>query len=379
MKCLKAIFTGLNVRDEIQKDAFLEFRRILDDAVEKGYRQVTDKADPFLDMLRHGNAVISAFKTHRMQNDMAARLLDKDGRLKPFRTWMRDVKDIASHYTVRWLRTEYDTAILRAHEAAAWRQARQEADVLPNLRWMPTTSASPDVIHKAFWSMKLTLPVNHPFWKKHRPQDRWGCKCSIMQTDEPATELKGLGKADRIKPVPGLDNNPADDGMVFGKSHPYITKAYPGAEKAAAKTCIGEIIQDLRQGHPVGKTVLLGRLPEDVAEFITSRGINLNTKDVYISDKGIRHALRNVKQQAGKAVTEKQLNMLPDLMDTCEVYWDDMKKNIQFVTYQDNEIQKFVVELNYKTKINGKKDTVNYFVTAGKIDETTLVIHKKIR
>ena len=235
MKCLKAIFTGLNVRDEIQKDAFLEFRRILDDAVEKGYRQVAVKTDPFLDMLRHGNAVISAFKTHRMQNDMAARLLDKDGRLKPFRTWMRDVKDIASHYTVRWLRTEYDTAILRAHEAAAWRQARQEADVLPNLRWMPTTSTSPDVIHKAFWSMKLTLPVNHPFWKKHRPQDRWGCKCSIMQTDEPATELKGLGKADRIKPVPGLDNNPADDGMVFGKSHPYITKAYPGAEKAVRK------------------------------------------------------------------------------------------------------------------------------------------------
>ena len=235
MKCLKAIFAGLNVRDEIQKDAFLEFRRILDDAVEKGYRQVTDKADPFLDMLRHGNAVISAFKTHRMQNDMAARLLDKDGKLKPFRTWMRDVKDIASHYTVRWLRTEYDTAVLRAHEAAAWRQARQEADVLPNLRWMPTTSASPDVIHKAFWSMKLTLPVNHPFWKKHRPQDRWGCKCSIMQTDEPVTGLKGLEKADRIKPVPGLDNNPADDGMVFGKSHPYITKAYPGAEKAVRK------------------------------------------------------------------------------------------------------------------------------------------------
>ena len=235
MKCLKAIFAGLNVRGEIQKDAFLEFRRILDDAVEKGYRQVAVKADPFLDMLRHGNAVISAFKTHRMQNDMAARLLDKDGKLKPFRTWMRDVKDIASHYTVRWLRTEYDTAILRAHEAAAWRQARQEADVLPNLRWMPTTSASPDVIHKAFWSMKLTLPVNHPFWRKHRPQDRWGCKCSIMQTDEPATELKGLGKADRIKPVPGLDNNPADDGMVFGKSHPYITKAYPGAEKAVRK------------------------------------------------------------------------------------------------------------------------------------------------
>lgn len=44
-----------------------------------------------------------------------------------------------------------------------------------------------------------------------------------------------MKKPDRIKPVPGLDNNPADDGMVFGKSHPYITKAYPGAEKAVRK------------------------------------------------------------------------------------------------------------------------------------------------
>lgn len=44
-----------------------------------------------------------------------------------------------------------------------------------------------------------------------------------------------MKKPDRIKPVPGLDNNPADNGMVFGKSHPYITKAYPGAEKAVRK------------------------------------------------------------------------------------------------------------------------------------------------
>ena len=150
-------------------------------------------------------------------------------------------------------------------------------------------------------------------------------------------------------------------------------------KRRSAKTFIGEIIQDLRQGHPVGKTVLLGRLPEDVAEFITSRGINLNTKDVYISDKGIRHALRNVKQQAGKAVTEKQLNMLPDLMDTCEVYWDEFAKNIQFITRQDKEVQKFVVNLNYKTKMQGEKKIVNTFITAGVIEERNLGMKNLIK
>lgn len=52
-----------------------------------------------------------------------------------------------------------------------------------------------------------------------------------------------MKKPDRIKPVPGLDNNPADDGMVFGKSHPYITKAYPGAEEAAEKIAEKDFIR----------------------------------------------------------------------------------------------------------------------------------------
>lgn len=239
-QALHAIYDGMNVEDEIQRDAFEEMLRIFNEAADEGVKaskKTPPRMETFLEQLKYNNEVFSAFKVHRMQNDMAARLVDENGRLKPFEKWKRDVEDIADHYCNRWLQTEYDTAVLRAHQATDWLQFEAEKDVYPNIRWMPTTSVEPDPYHKQYWQAKLTLPINHPFWKSHHPGDHWKCKCSLRQTDEPATTE---AIAD-FKPVPsqaGLDNNPAQDGKLFSDSHPYYTEAYPGAEKAVEKLMI---------------------------------------------------------------------------------------------------------------------------------------------
>lgn len=222
-RMLREIYDGLNVRDEIQRDAFMETLRLFNEATVKGLEESGYVAGDrlFYEQLRTNNEVFSAFRTHRMQNDLAARMMDDGGKLKPFDKWVRDVEDITDHYVMRWLRTEYDTAVLRAHQAADWKRFEADSDVLPNLRWMPTTSPDPDIYHRQYWEAKLTLPVGHPFWKSHRPGDRWNCKCSLEATDEPAT----AGAVADFKPVPqqpGLDNNPADDGKLFNDSHPYF-------------------------------------------------------------------------------------------------------------------------------------------------------------
>lgn len=235
-KVLAAIYDGMDVRNDIQEDAFREALRLFNEATVDGLSQAPafDLQQEFLEQLRTGNETFSAFRTHRMQNDMAARLLDADGRLKPFEQWMKDVEDISDHYCRRWLDTEYNTAVLRAQRAAEWKKFEAEADVLPNVRWMPTTSPEPDQYHRQYWQEKLTLPIGHPFWQQHRPGDRWNCKCSLEQVDEPASTER-VADFKPVPQVPGLDNNPADDGLLFSRSHPYYTQAYPGAEEAAAK------------------------------------------------------------------------------------------------------------------------------------------------
>lgn len=383
-RMLREIYDGLNVRDEIQRDAFMETLRLFNEATVKGLEESGYVAGDrlFYEQLRTNNEVFSAFRTHRMQNDLAARMMDDGGKLKPFDKWVRDVEDITDHYVMRWLRTEYDTAVLRAHQAADWKRFEADSDVLPNLRWMPTTSPDPDIYHRQYWEAKLTLPVGHPFWKSHRPGDRWNCKCSLEATDEPAT----AGAVADFKPVPqqpGLDNNPADDGKLFSDSHPYIANAHPGAEKAVmrltAEKSIRTIIKRLEDGYSKGDAVMIGRLDNKVKKFVREKGIELFTDDVYMTDKQIHHALRTVKQQAGKAVSPEQLAAFPSLMEDCEVYWDEREGNIQFITRQDGKMQKFVVSLNYLTKIQGKKKMVNAFITAGRIEESAVGMHKKIR
>ena len=154
-----------------------------------------------------------------MGSDMAAKLLDANGHLKPFRQWLNDVASISTHHCGAWLRTEYDTAVIRAHNAADWQSFLRNKDVMPNLRWMPTTSPNPESSHRKFWEKKLTLPVDDPFWTKHHPGDRWNCKCSLEATDEPVNRPDDIDGVD--PPQRGLENNPGKDGHTFSDNHPY--------------------------------------------------------------------------------------------------------------------------------------------------------------
>lgn len=217
---------------DIERNLFHEFCRTFNTAAEQGFSQTTHPDDEFTRALRHNNAVFAAFKTHRLQNDVARQLLDDNGNLKPFEQWKNDVRTITSHQCDRWLRTEYDTAVLRARQAANWQQFLREADVLPNLKWIPSTSPNPGADHQPFWN--TVLPIAHDFWNQHRPGDRWNCKCDLRNTDEPTTSVPADAGV-RNNPQPGLDNNPGIDAKIFADSHPYITNAYPGAQEAVEK------------------------------------------------------------------------------------------------------------------------------------------------
>lgn len=374
---------------DIEINLFNEICDRINEAARKGFDEsgAVDPDDDFRTAILRNNEVFVAFKVHRMQNDMARLLLDSNGNLKPFEQWRKEVMPIASHQVGQWLRTEYNTAVLRAHQAADWQQFEREKDVLPNLRWMPSTSVNPGKDHMVFWG--TVRPIDDPFWNEHRPGDRWNCKCDLSSTDDPVTEIPDFTKKDN--PHPGLDNNPGKDGKLFSDTHPYIANAYPGAKKAVerlmgkldtvreAEESIRGIIEQIETGYTQGISVIIGNLSEDVRQFLLKKGIELQTDEVYMTDKQIQHALRTVKQNAGKSVTAEQLVAFPSLMGKCEVYWDKQKRNIQFITRQGNEVQKFVVELNYRTKIWGVKKTVNAFITAGIIEERNLGMQNIIK
>lgn len=393
-----------------------EVLRVLNEATVSGLLQsknsvpsVLGHRDSFLAALRHSNEVFAAFKVHSMSERMAARLLNPDGTLKPFRQWADDVKSISSHYVGAWLRTEYDTALIRAHNAADWQQFIRDADVMPNLRWMPTTSPAPESSHRAFWERKLTLPVSDPFWNEHHPGDRWNCKCSLEQTDDPATpELKAEFSGEA--PQPGLTNNPGKDGHTFSQDHPYfpkscsscpfnkgmknrLMKVFRNEEKhcyncskinhaiqqpgvATAKSLVDNVEKDMIARKTACSFYSFN--DREVAK-IKQYGVELVSRDIFLSDQRILHALRDFKKNNGKSVSPDELKFFVENIASCSMYFDTEKANIIFATNQNGKVQKFVVEPNYKIKANGTKFTANAFITAGITQQYNLDEDKYIK
>lgn len=222
---LHTIYEGFDSSKEIEPKMWRELQRTMNEAAAEGLTRGEYQPrhnDRFLDAMRHGNEVFAAFKVHAMGKAMADKLRDSNGNIKPFEKWSNDVRTIASHHTGAWLRTEYNTAVLRAHAAADWQEFIENKDIFPNLRWMPTTSPDAEVSHRSYWEKKLTLPIEHPFWEKHHPQDRWNCKCMLEATDDPATPVDVVEDMPTPQPQRGLDNNPGKDGHLINDTHPYF-------------------------------------------------------------------------------------------------------------------------------------------------------------
>lgn len=225
---LRQIYGGFDVEHNIEHRAWREILDTLNEGTVEGLAQSTNQTpqEAFLAEIRHSNEVFAAFKVSSMSQKLAEQLLDDKGTLKSFSQWKQDVASITTHYIGAWLQTEYDTAVIRAHQAADWQDFINNEDVMPNLRWMPTTSPNPEGGHRAFWERKLTLPVSDPFWDEHRPGDRYNCKCSLEATDDPIEPYV----VDPSLPTPqpphkGLENNPGKDGRLFSDKHPYFPES----------------------------------------------------------------------------------------------------------------------------------------------------------
>lgn len=239
-RILERIYAKFDVLKEIDPDLFRFTERALGDAVSSGFGEVRFGSPDydFLEELERNNAVFAAFKTHRQQNDLAALLRDKDGNLRGFADFKKAAGPVIGKYNTSWLATEYNTAIRSARTAARFRKYMRDSDLFPNIRWLPSRSADPREAHMPYYN--TVRAISDPWWKTHYPGCLWNCKCDMENTADGITHVgdnpavPGAVPTGTGKPaaMPGLDRNPAYTGSIFTGNHPYVSKAYPGAEDA---------------------------------------------------------------------------------------------------------------------------------------------------
>nr|WP_315030437.1 phage minor head protein [uncultured Porphyromonas sp.] len=321
---LRKIYDGFDTSKEIEPSAWREVLRIINSGAVQGFTESNyppTHDESFLKSIRHSNEVFSAFKVHAMATKMAERLIGEDGKLRSYEEWRKAVAPIASHHVGSWLRTEYDTAVIRAHQAADWREFEHNKDIFPNLEWMPTTSPSPEVGHAAFWGKPVILPVDDPFWKEHRPGDRWNCKCSLEPTDTTVQRLDDEELAEAAKPEHraqrGLEGDPARKGLITDK-HPYYPESCAKCPFYASKGVKGWVrrhfsnrTKDCHSCPYVDKAVIKAKLEEQYPtdkwehSYIDASGGYVVTEHERIAESQVS------KQELG--VYRKEQDMARDL------------------------------------------------------------------
>lgn len=203
------------------------------------------------------------------------------------------------------MRAEYDTAVIRARNAANFQKFTRDADLYPNLEWLPSTSIEPRGEHVNFYG--IVKPINDPFWSNNYPGDLWNCKCGITNTDKEPTEK--TPSTDYTKPQ-GLEENPGTSGALFSNKNAYVKNAYDGANEAVEGFVPIEIIKKRRvEIKKIAKTQLLDKKVKvtsiDREVEFTVKGIKeaINQPHKYLYEKN--EAILNIENLIKKSTLIK--------------------------------------------------------------------------
>lgn len=154
-------------------------------------------------------------------------------------------------------------------------------------------------------------------------------------------------------PQPGLDTNPGTDKATFSQSHPYfpkscascpfnkgmknrLMKVFRNEEKhcyncskinraiqqpgvATAKSLVDNVAKDMIARKTACSFYSFS--DREVAK-IKQNGVDLESKDIFLSDQRVLHALRDFKKNNGKSVSPDELKFFVENIASCSMYFD---------------------------------------------------------
>ncbi|WP_162990007.1 phage minor head protein [Chryseobacterium sp. 6424] len=167
--------------------------------------------EPLAKSLKTSIAEFSAFKETSFRKTLED-LLTKDGKLTPKSEFLKEAYKVSGDYNTRWLETEYHQTVANAQSAEKWQDFQRNKNLYPNLRYSTVGDGRVRPEHAA-WD-GIVKPINDPWWKDNLPPNDWGCRCTVVQTDEPETDQPTGGTQLKIE----FANNPGVSGKIFNGS-----------------------------------------------------------------------------------------------------------------------------------------------------------------
>ncbi|MCX8501279.1 MAG: phage minor head protein [Alphaproteobacteria bacterium] len=263
--------------------------------------------------------------------------------------------------------------------------------------------------------------VDDPFWDSYYPPCGWRCRCHVVQMDAETAREFGyriletphefeydMVKNPRTGAVENIprgidvgwnyhvgrdsfdlpppirpDRPPRFGGGGTGGAAPVapvvaalVKTPYPS--QPISRELFSKWAGDAIKNHPRGEAKLVGRVKPEWISALEANGITLDTSDIFIRDQDVSHTFR--KSKTG-LLSKKLYLQLPDLLSRPDLVFLDKShaEPALILLFKENNdrYNKFVLRLNYKTKINGSKTTAQVVGTGKSILLIDFLVNSK--
>ena len=113
-------------------------------------------------------------------------------------------------------------------------------------------------------------------------------------------------------------------------------------------------------GYITAGPISVGKVDDAVLKHLSDRGGYLSRSELYITARGIIHAMRERKARAGIQVPESELIRFPGNKDEMSVFFDQITGNYTYTDFKN----KYIFSTGVKVKLGGKTERLFCLVTA---------------
>lgn len=246
---------------------------------------------------------------HNLQSDASRfvhfRQAQKEKELKNAVTDL-DKKRVEQRYK-NYQQVEQQTIFANSAAAERWMGFEENADIYPNLEYR--TAGDSDVRPEHAKLDGIVLPLNDPFWRGHTPPLGFGCRCELIQTDDPTNQGKEQYKGFEETPIPkGFRFNPGVDQKLFGNDAGYYTSASK-SEAAKLNTTATAFFAEFTKKYGArlaGKTITTTAGKMAVPKKSIKQAVNQPHRDFTFKNMAIENLPALVKTATFKPVPGRE-------------------------------------------------------------------------
>jgi len=155
----------------------------------------------------------AAAKTYSENVAMTNALLDKEGKLRSWEDFKKEVLQINETFNRNYLQAEFQTARRSGQAIRQWEDFKATADLFPNLEYRTVGDKRVRDDHA---DLDGTIkPLNDPFWDTWYPPNAFRCRCGVRQTDKAVT-----GGTIRTEPDKGFKQHVGKSLEIYSDDHP---------------------------------------------------------------------------------------------------------------------------------------------------------------